>query len=181
MTVQTNVVIYDAGTQRHLPIAPGDLIDRSLIDFAPTSLAFNAGTGDLTATFADGSTKVANLGALAADKFLASSSFDPLTSILTLTMTDASTYTVNLADLIKVSTANSTSIKLVGDGTATSPLVGTLDLTVAAIAPPIGDNGTITTKSYTTAGTPANVLLGDPDGWTTITVAGVARKVPYWA
>jgi hypothetical protein len=201
MAIQTQVVIYDAANHKHVILASGDKLDKSILDLTAGAASFNPGTGDLSLTFADGSNIVVNLGTLAADKFLSGSSYNSATHELILNMSDGSTYTVPLNDLIPVQVDNTPTTTASGDGTSTAPItidvkisadpdnqlsvapdglfVPPVDLT-AAPAPTPADNGTVTTQSISNTGGVADVLLGDPAGWATISIGGVAKRIPYW-
>jgi hypothetical protein len=201
MATQTQVVILDTSGNKHIPLVAGDKIDRSVLDLAVGSASFNPITNYLTLTFADGSTVAVNIGTLAADKFLNSSSYNSGTHELILNMSDGSTYTVPLADLIPVQANNSITASILGDGSAGSPLqvdvkisanagnqlsaaVDGLFVPAANLTPATAlahaDDGTVTTKSISNSGGVAQVLLGDPAGWATIAVGGVAKRIPYW-
>lgn len=206
MANQTNVVVFDATSRKHLPLVPGDKIDRSVVDFAPTGVTFNAGTGILQVAFADGSVQTTDLTILAADKFLSSSSYDANSGTLTLVMSDSSTYAVPLADLVSVVASAGQSIEMTGSGTNTDPLVPNLKLSAdagniatwgtdstlfvpatpielpVADVPSVTDDGTLPTIVYHGGanGAPVDALLGAPDGWLEIMVLGVAKRIPYY-
>jgi hypothetical protein len=201
MATQTQVVILDAVNNKHVVLSAGDKLDKSVLDLNVGNASFNPGTGDLSLTFADGTNVVVNLSTLAADKFLSGSSYNPGTKELILNMSDGSTYTVPLADLVAVQTANTTTTTISGDGTTGNALQVDVKVSAAAgnqlsvagdglyappanlttaTAPTPADNGTVTTQSISNSGSVANVLLGDPAGWATIVVGGVAKRIPYW-
>ena len=87
---------------------------------------------------------------------------------------------VNLADLFKIVTGAGNGTSVSGDGTTASPLKVDQNA-VAAAAVATGDDGTLPTDVYTSTGAVANFLLGDPEGFATFYVGGVAKKVPYYA
>jgi hypothetical protein len=201
MATKSQIVIFDAANHKHVILAEGDKLDRSILDLAVGNASYDPGTGNLSLTFSDGASVVVNLGTLAADKFLAGSSYDPASHILTLTMSDGSTYTVPLSDLIPVQVANTATATTSGDGTVGSPIK--VDVKVSAsggnqlsasddglFVPPLdlaqtqpliaADNGSVTTRSISNSGGPADVLLGDPAGWATIYVEGNQVVIPYW-
>jgi hypothetical protein len=201
MANQTQVVFFDAVNNKHAVLASGNKLDRNILDLATGAASYNPSTNDLTLTFADGTTVVVNLGVLSVDKFLASSSYDTTTNSLVLNMSDGSTYTVPLADLVPVLTGNTSTTTVTGNGTTGNAIqvdvkisanagnllsvaadglfVPALDLQTTT-APASADDGTVTTKSISNSGNPAQVLLGDPAGWATIVVGGVAKRIPYW-
>lgn len=198
----TAVVVYDAATQKHKALATGDKLDRSVLDLAVGTMAWNPSTNELTATFADGTNTVVNLATLAADKFLSGSSYNPTTHELTLAMTDDSNYVVPLGDLVTVATVNTSTINTSGDGTTGNPLKGNvvispnegnqltnsgnglfvpaptippLDFPVCAAATTVDDGTTPTTFFGGNSS-----ALGTPDGWATVSVGGVNKRMPYW-
>ncbi|HNQ21412.1 MAG TPA: hypothetical protein PKI46_10160, partial [Bacteroidales bacterium] len=67
-------------------------------------------------------TRTVNLASALTDVKLQSASLNSSNYILTLTQTDGSTVTVNLSELRKISTVNTSSIKLEGDGTPSNQL-----------------------------------------------------------
>lgn len=147
-----------------------------------TGLSFDSGTGVLTLTLGDTTTRTVNLAVLAADKFLQGSSYNATTKELTLTMTDASTYVVDLSDLVKITSSNSSTVDFSGEGTVASPLTASVKvsstannllttdanglfvsgsgLTAAATAPSDSSDGTISTNIVGTNTT----ILGTPAG-----------------
>ena len=151
MTIRSQLVYFDGAGNRLVAGGAGDQwsADAIAISSSPnnglensagelfastlTGVAFNPGTGDLTLTSSgSGAPLVVTLATLAADKFLNSSSFDPLTNTLTLVMSDASTYTVNLADLVYSSVAASTTAIVSGDGSSASPLRADVKISATA-------------------------------------------------
>lgn len=162
-----------------------------------TGLSFDSGTGDLTLTLGDSTTRTVNLAVLAADKFLQGSSYNATTKELTLTMTDASTYVVDLSDLVKITSSNSSTVDFSGEGTVASPLTASVKvsstannllttdanglfvsgsgLTAAATAPTDSSDGTISTNIVGTNTT----ILGTPAGWIEFPI-GSGNKIPYY-
>ena len=162
-----------------------------------SGLSFDSGTGVLTLTLGDATTKTVNLAVLAADKFLQGSSYNATTKELTLTMTDASTYVVDLSDLVKITSSDSSTVGFSGEGTSASPLTASVKvsstsgnllttdanglfvsgsgLTSSAIAPIPASDGTISTNII---GTNSSVL-GTPAGWIEFPV-GSGNKIPYF-
>jgi hypothetical protein len=179
-------------------VAGNALTDNSGL-YAPniSGLSFDSGTGVLTLTLGDATTKTVNLAVVAADKFLQGSSYNATTKELTLTMTDASTYVVDLSDLVKITSSNSSTIDFTGEGTVASPLTGSVKvsstannllttdanglfvsgsgLTAAATAPTSSSDGTISTNIV---GTNTSVL-GTPAGWIEFPI-GSGNKIPYY-
>ena len=179
-------------------VAGNALTDNSGL-YAPniTGLSFDSGTGVLTLTLGDATTKTVNLAVLAADKFLQGSSYNAITKELTLTMTDASTYVVDLSDLVKITSSDSSTVTLTGDGTTGTPLsaavkisstsgnmlttdanglfVSGSGLTAAATAPTDSSDGTISTNIVGTNTT----ILGTPAGWIEFPI-GSGNKIPYY-
>ena len=162
-----------------------------------TGLSFDSGTGVLTLTLGDSTTKTVNLSVVAADKFLQGSSYNATTKELTLTMTDASTYVVDLSDLVKITSSNSSTVDFFGEGTVASPLTASVKvsstannllttdanglfvsgsgLTAAATAPTDSSDGTISTNIVGTNTT----ILGTPVGWIEFPI-GSGNKIPYY-
>ena len=162
-----------------------------------TGLSFDSGTGVLTLTLGDTTTRTVNLAVLAADKFLQGSSYNATTKELTLTMTDASTYVVDLSDLVKITSSDSSTVDFSGDGTSASPLTASVKvsstannllttdanglfvsgsgLTAAATAPTDSSDGTITTNIVGTNTT----ILGTPAGWIEFPIDS-GNKIPYY-
>ena len=179
-------------------VAGNALTDNSGL-YAPniTGLSFDSGTGVLTLTLGDATTKTVNLAVFAADKFLQGSSYNAITKELTLTMTDASTYVVDLSDLVKITSSDSSTVTLTGDGTTGTPLsaavkisstsgnmlttdanglfVSGSGLTAAATAPTDSSDGTISTNIVGTNTT----ILGTPAGWIEFPI-GSGNKIPYY-
>ena len=107
-------VKYDSIAKKLVPSVAGDTLPVSALALSAvtgnaltdksglyvpdiTGLSFDSGTGVLTLTLGDTTTRTVNLAVLAADKFLQGSSYNATTKELTLTMTDASTYVVYLS------------------------------------------------------------------------------------
>ena len=207
-------VKYDSVAKKLSPVGAGDTLPVSSLGlsaaagnaltdnsglYAPniTGLSFDSGTGVLTLTLGDATTKTVNLAVLAADKFLQGSSYNATTKELTLTMTDASTYVVDLSDLVKITSSNSSTFDFSGEGTSASPLTASVKvsstannllttdanglfvsgsgLTGATTAPSNSSDGTISTNIV---GTNTSVL-GTPAGWIEFPV-GSGNKIPYY-
>ena len=207
-------VKYDSVAKKLSPVGAGDTLPVSSLGlsaeagnaltdnsglYAPniTGLSFDSGTGVLTLTLGDATTKTVNLSVLAADKFLQGSSYNATTKELTLTMTDASTYVVDLSDLVKIVATNTATVDFSGDGTTGTPLTATVKvsstannllttdanglfvsgsgLTAAATAPTDSSDGTISTNIVGTNTT----ILGTPAGWIEFPV-GSGNKIPYY-
>lgn len=71
-------------------------------------------------------TRSVDLSSAFVDVNVSNTTFDPNTYILTTVETDGSTHTVNLSELIKINVVDSTSIDFSGDGTAATPLTGSV-------------------------------------------------------
>ena len=207
-------VKYDSVAKKLTPSVAGDTLPVStlglsaeagnaLVDnsglYAPniTGLSFDSGTGDLTLTLGDSTTKTVKLTVLAADKFLQGSSYNATTKELTLTMTDASTYVVDLSDLVKIVATDTATVDFSGEGTTGSPLTAdvkvsstagnllTTDanglfvsgsgLTGATTAPSDSSDGTISTNIVGANTT----ILGTPAGWIEFPL-GSGNKIPYY-
>ena len=207
-------VKYDSIAKKLAPSVAGDTLPVSALSlsavagnaltdntglYAPniSGLSFDSGTGDLTLTLGDSTTKTVNLTVLAADKFLQGSSYNATTKELTLTMTDASTYVVDLSDLVKITSSDSSTVTLTGDGTTGTPLsaavkisstsgnllttdangllVSGSGLVTAATAPTDSSDGTISTNIVGTNTT----ILGTPAGWIEFPI-GSGNKIPYY-
>lgn len=207
-------VKYDSVAKKLAPSTAGDTLPVSTLGlsaeagnaltdnsglYAPniSGLSFDSGTGVLTLTLGDSTTKTVNLAVLAADKFLQGSSYNATTKELTLTMTDASTYVVDLSDLVKITSSDSSTVTLTGDGTTGTPLsavvkisstsdnllttdanglfVSGSGLVTVATAPSDSSDGTISTNIVGTNTT----ILGTPAGWIEFPV-GSGNKIPYY-
>ena len=144
-----------------------------------TGLSFDSGTGVLTLTLGDTTTRTVNLAVVAADKFLQGSSYNATTKELTLTMTDASTYVVDLSDLVKITSSNSSTVDFSGEGTVASPLTASVKVSSTANNLLTTDaNGLFVSGSGLTAAATAKpkraISFGDA---TTSPVATSARRV----
>ena len=82
----------------------------------------------------DVTTRSVDLSSALVDVNVSNATFDPNTYVLTITETDGQTHSVNLSELIKINVMDSLSIDFTGDGTATTPLSGSVRVS------PISDN-----------------------------------------
>ena len=212
------LVKYNAGLAKHLPFVLGDLIPAGVLQLSsiannglsidttglfaakPVSMTFSGATNILTIVNSDGTTATVALNALAADKFLSSTSYNPATREITLVMSDASTFVIPLSDLIPVATVASSSVNVTGNGQTGSPITAAVIIssnagnaistlanglfavtapvpTLAATPPGSTSDGTISTVIVGSN----TSILGTPIAWESKVIGGVTYKQPLYS
>lgn len=173
MPTTQDVVMFDAVTRQHRPMAPAEQI-------AGSKLQISTDTGNAVTLGTDGGLKVVLIAQLPDNQIM---SGDPAGTVALLftpsvnptdpTQTD---YTLK-ADikLTPVTPATPNQASIVGGALYVPP-----PATGGAAAVAIADDGTLPTKVHTNSGGTATTLLGTPAGWATISVGGVNKRIPYY-
>jgi len=86
----------------------------------------------LTIDKGDGTAPVTYTPTFPADAYVTAGVYNPATNAIDLTLSTGGTVSIPVADLIPITTADSTSVDFSGDGTTTTPLTAVVKLSVAA-------------------------------------------------
>ena len=110
----------------------------------------------LTIDKGDGTAPVTYTPTFPADAYVTAGVYNPTTNAIDLTLSTGGTVSIPVADLIPITTADSTSVDFSGDGTTTTPLTAVVKLSAAAGQALINDG----TGLFVPAA-PAPTLAGD--------------------
>lgn len=98
-----------------------------------TTLTFDAATSVITYTGESGVPSTIDLSAFLADVSVSGGAYDPTTQVLTLTQDDdGPAITINLQELKQVTSANSSTVTITGNGENANPLTAAVNVSAAA-------------------------------------------------
>lgn len=98
-----------------------------------TTLTYDAATSIITYTGETGVPSTIDLSAFLADVSVSGGAYDPATQVLTLTQDDGGpSITINLQELKQVTSANSSTVTITGNGENATPLTAAVNVSAAA-------------------------------------------------